>query len=267
MSLSSDFKDRVAVVTGGGSGIGLACARMIAERGGKVAILGIDTQELEQSAAAARADGLELRAYPTDVSSEAEVDVAVTAIVAEMGLPRVLINSAAIHPYGTVETFSPAEWDAVINVNLRGAYMTGHFIVPHMRKAGGGAIVNIASVQGIATQPTVAAYSTSKGGLLALTRAMAVDFAPDGIRANTVCPGLIDAPMTRMAAKRAAGDGDPEALLAIWAAAQPAKRMGQPEEIAEVVAFLASDRASFVTAAEFKVDGGLLAQLGIVLPD
>lgn len=267
MGLETDFKDRVVIVTGGGSGIGLACARMIAERGGTVALFGIEGDALEATAAEAREQGLALHAYQTDVSSEAEVEASVSRVAEGLGLPRVLINSAAIHPYGTVETFSPAEWDAVINVNLRGAYMTGHFVVPLMRKAGGGAIVNIASVQGIATQPTVSAYSTSKGGMLALTRAMAVDFAQDNIRANTVCPGLIDAPMTRMAAKRAAGDGDPEALLAIWAAAQPAKRMGRPEEIAEVVAFLASDRASFVTAAEFKVDGGLLAQLGIVLPD
>jgi len=136
-----------------------------------------------------------------------------------------------------------------------------------MRASGGGAIVNIASVQGIATQNRVAAYSTSKGGLLALTRAMAVDHATDGIRVNAVCPGCIDAPMTRMSAQQTAAPGGEEALLESWGRSQPLGRMGRPEEVAEVVAFLASDRASFCTGAEFRVDGGLLAKLGVVLPE
>jgi NAD(P)-dependent dehydrogenase (short-subunit alcohol dehydrogenase family) len=154
-----------------------------------------------------------------------------------------------------------------MSVNLRGAYLASHFVVPHMRASGGGAIVNIASVQGIATQNRVAAYSTSKGGLLALTRAMAVDHASDGIRVNAVCPGCIDAPMTRMSAAETAAPGGEEALLESWGRSQPLGRMGRPEEVAEVVAFLASDRASFCTGAEFRVDGGLLAKLGVVLPE
>ena len=267
MSYSRDFEGRSALVTGGGRGIGLACARMLAERGARVAILGDDADVLSGAAAQACADRLDIIPIPADVRQEKEVASGVSAVVEHFGTIRILVNNAAIQPYGTVDATPPSTWDSVMSVNLRGAYLASHFVLPHMRASGGGAIVNIASVQGVATQNRVAAYSTSKGGLLALTRAMAVDHASDGIRVNAVCPGCIDAPMTRMSAAETAAPGGEEALLESWGRSQPLGRMGRPEEVAEVVAFLASDRASFCTGAEFRVDGGLLAKLGVVLPE
>jgi NAD(P)-dependent dehydrogenase (short-subunit alcohol dehydrogenase family) len=180
---------------------------MLAERGARVAILGDDADVLSGAAAQACADSLDIIPIPADVRQEKEVSGAVSAVVEHFGTIRILINNAAIQPYGTVDATPPSTWDSVMSVNLRGAYLASHFVLPHMRASGGGAIVNIASVQGIATQNRVAAYSTSKGGLLALTRAMAVDHATDGIRVNAVCPGCIDAPMTRMSAAQTAAPG------------------------------------------------------------
>ena len=183
------------------------------------------------------------------------------------GFLSILVCSAGIQPYGTVETMGTADWDTVIGVNLKGAYLASRFAVPVMRQLGGGSIVLVASVQGTATQQRVAAYTASKGGLLALTRAMAVDHAADGIRVNSVSPGCIDAPMTRYSAAMNAAEDKVDDLIEAWGRMQPLGRVGQPAEVAEAIAFLASDRASFCTGADLKVDGGLLAKLGVTLPE
>lgn len=263
----NDFSEKVAIVTGGGSGIGLAAARMMAERGAKVCILGHDSAQVIGSCELLQKAGLAIFPLVADVADPVQMETAFTQFDS-LGLTlTTLVCSAGIQPYGTVETMSHEQWDQVISVNLRGAFLAGKHAVPRMREGRGGAIVNISSVQGSATQNNVAAYSTSKGGLLALTRAMAIDHAVDNIRVNTVSPGCIDAPMTRFSADETASPGGEQALIDSWGKAQPIGRIGQPEEVAEVIAFLASDRASFCTATEFRVDGGLLAKLGIVLPD
>ena len=193
----------------------LPALRLLAERGARVAILGDDADVLSGAAAQACSDSLDIIPIPADVRQEKEVASAVSAVVEHCGAIRILINNAAIQPYGTVDTTPPSIWDSVMSVNLRGAYLASHFVLRAYCRARRrrSAIVNIASVQGIATQNRVAAYSTSKGGLLALTRAMAVDHASDGIRVNAVCPGCIDAPMTRMSAAETAAPGGEEALL------------------------------------------------------
>ncbi|MDB5837005.1 MAG: Short-chain dehydrogenase [Caballeronia sp.] len=262
----SELTGKGAVVTGGGRGIGLACARLIAERGGSVALLGEDPEVLEQAVTTLRAEGLNVTAIVADVGMEDDVAIAMEQAAAFLGSIDILINNAAIQPYGTVASMKSAEWDNVIRVNLRGTYLACHYALPYMLKEQRGSIINIASVQALANQTRVAAYATSKAGMLALTRSLAVDFGPSGIRANAVCPGCIDAPMTRFAAAQTA-PGREEEILREWGKAQPLGRIGRPEEVAEVVAFLASDRASFCTGAEFKVDGGLMASLGVTLPE
>jgi NAD(P)-dependent dehydrogenase (short-subunit alcohol dehydrogenase family) len=158
-------------------------------------------------------------------------------------------------------------WDQVIDVNLKGVFLASKYAVPEMRKRGGGSIVAISSVQAFASQESVAAYTASKGGINALVRAMALDHAREGITVNTVCPASVDTPMLRWAADLYKGEGTAEDLIALWGRAHPVGRVGRPEEIAEVVAFLAGPNARFITGADIKVDGGVLAKLGIVLPE
>jgi NAD(P)-dependent dehydrogenase (short-subunit alcohol dehydrogenase family) len=262
----SEFDGKGVIVTGGGRGIGLACARLIAQRGGAVAIIGNDVEMLKQARSTLLDDGLDVTIIEADVSKDAQVAGAVAEAEKALGGIDVVINNAAIQPYGTVVTTPPDLWDSVLDVNLRGAYLIAHYALPGMVKRGGGALVNVSSVQGLANQSRVAAYATSKGGLQALTRTIAIDFGRKGIRANTVCPGCIDAPMTWFSARETA-PGNEKEMVDQWGQSQPMGRVGRVEEVAEVVAFLASERASFCTGAEFKVDGGLMASLGVALPD
>ncbi len=179
----------------------------------------------------------------------------------------ILVNSQGIQRYGTVEETDEALWDEVMNVNVKSMYLTARFAIPEMRKRGGGSIVNIGSVQGLATQTRVAAYSTSKAANIGLTRTIAVDYAHEGIRANIVLPASIDTPLLRYAADLFRGDKSEDALIADWGGMHPLGRVGTAAEVAELVAFLAGPRSSFITGAEVKVDGGMMAALGVVLPD
>ncbi|WP_245622404.1 SDR family NAD(P)-dependent oxidoreductase [Devosia epidermidihirudinis] len=267
MSVSDELGGKTAIVTGGASGIGFATARLLAERGALVGILGHDRGAVEHAVTELDGVGRGAIGLVADVADEAAMAAAFEDFERQAGALSVLVCNAGIQPYGTVEGTEPSVWDSVLSVNLRGAYLASHHAVPRMRKAGGGSIVLVASVQGHATQQRVAAYTASKGGLLALSRAMAIDHAEDGIRVNSVSPGCIDAPMTHFSAQMNAAPDKVDALISSWGQMQPLGRVGQPSEVAEVIAFLASDRASFCTGSDFKVDGGLLAKLGVALPD
>jgi NAD(P)-dependent dehydrogenase (short-subunit alcohol dehydrogenase family) len=260
----ADFAGKVALVTGGSKGMGRASAMRLAAGGASVLVLSNDADSLKEVIAEIGPAG---EGFLGDVSRSADVEAAVAAAVKRFGGLDVLACCAGIQRYGTVVDTAEEVWDQVIDVNLKGVFLASKYAVPEMRKRGGGSIVAVSSVQAFASQESVAAYTASKGGINALVRAMALDHAREGITVNTVCPASVDTPMLRWAADLYKGEGTAEDLIALWGRAHPVGRVGRPEEIAEVVAFLAGPNARFITGADIKVDGGVLAKLGIVLPE
>ena len=265
--MTNEFRGKVAVVAGGGAGIGLAAARKLAQEGASVVICSDREDQTTQAAGGLREEGLEVMGMKGDVTSSADMKGLVDFAVDTYGGVDVLVNSAGVQRYGTVADTEESVWDEVLGVNLKGIYLASRYAIPEMRERGGGTIVNVSSVQAIASQRGVAAYTASKGGINALTRAMALDHAHENIRVNAVCPGSVDTPMLRWAADLFKGEDTVEATVEDWGRMHPLGRVARPEEVAEVICFLASPKASFVTGADYKVDGGLLAALGVRLPE
>jgi NAD(P)-dependent dehydrogenase (short-subunit alcohol dehydrogenase family) len=251
------FAGRVALVTGGSLGIGAAVVERFAADGAAVAFCGHDDESVR--AAAARHAGLPVLGLRADVTVAAEMEALAAAAVERFGGLDIVVTSAGIQRYGTVEETTEALWHEVLDVNLTGAFLACRAAIPHLRARGGGAIVAVSSVQAYAAQHRVAAYAVSKAGINALVRSLALDHAADRIRANAVCPGSVDTPMLRWAADLYRGESTVDETVARWGRTHPLGRVARAEEVAEVVAFLAGDRASFVTGAEYRVDGGLLA--------
>jgi NAD(P)-dependent dehydrogenase (short-subunit alcohol dehydrogenase family) len=254
-----DFKDKVIVVTGGSSGIGQACCYEFAARKGSVVIVDRDKEGGEETRRKIAADGGRAEFFGADIGSDVEVQELVKRVLAKTGGIDALVNNAGIQRYGTATTTTPQAWDEVLNINLKGAFLMARYAIPAMINRGGGAIVNTASVQSVTAQRNSLAYVVSKHGLLGLTRCLALDFAKDNIRANCVLPGAIDTPMLRWAASL---DDNPQRVLDACNRLHAVGRMGKAEEVARVIAFLASDDASFVTGAAIAVDGGLLVPTG-----
>lgn len=258
----AEFEGKAALVTGT-SGIGRASAFRLAEAGATVLACGIDAEANRAFETEAAARGLPIRVRQADVSVEADVEAAVADCVQRAGGLDIIVNAAAVHPYGTVLTTDAETFARCLIVNVGSIHLTARHGVPEMAKRGGGAIVNLSSVQGHACQQGVAAYVASKGAIHALTRAMALDHAEAGVRVNSISPGSVRTPILALAARKLGSDLSEEEVFARFGAAHPVGRIGEPEEIAELVAYLASDRAGFVTGADIVIDGGLTAGIAV----
>ena len=253
------MQDRVVIVTGAASGVGEAAARQYVERGARVALADWNGDLVAQTAERLAADGHQGLAVRVDISDDEQVKDMVARVVAEWGRVDALFNNAAIGPSAasrypmTNLIDTPAEtWDDILRINLKGPALVARHVIPHLVNAGGGAIVNNSSINGLVAVHGADAYTASKGGLIALTRAMAAEWGRAGIRVNCLCPGPIDTPMN------APYLGDPE-RVADMTARIPLGRVATPDEIAAFAVFLCSDAASYVNGAIIPVDGGWTA--------
>jgi NAD(P)-dependent dehydrogenase (short-subunit alcohol dehydrogenase family) len=255
-------KDKVVIISGGARGIGEASVRAFAREGYNVALADLDRAAGEQVAESCASLAGRVVVVHADISRTDGARGVVNTTLAAFGAVDVLFNNAGIQPpdsYRTAEDLDEAMWDRVMDVNAKGVFLLCKYAIPQMRKRGGGVIINTASVQGLQSQKLVPAYAASKGAVLSLTRNLALDYAEHNIRVLAVCPGSIDTPMLRATAALVS-PGDPEGVLTEWGRRHPIGRIGRPEEIAEVVLFLASDKASFMTGEYVLVDGGLMAK-------
>ena len=272
MSSTSNFEGeqsgRVALVTGGSSGIGRGAANELARQGASVVVHGLTIDEANLVVQEIRIAGGTAIAAAGPIDDPQTTQSAVALALSEYGQLDVLVTSAGIQRYGTALDTPIEVWDEVFNVNVKGVFLACKAALPEIRKSQAGAIAIIASVQASATQANVAAYTSSKGALLSLARAMAVDEGPFGVRVNSISPGTIDTPMLRNTA-RLLSDGSPagmQALVDNWGSAHALGRTGTIQELGSVISFVTSPRATFMTGDDIRVDGGLLARLAAAAP-
>lgn len=254
------FANKTAVVTGAATGIGAATALAFGAEGAQVVLADINQAALDECVAEIQADGGKAIAVQADVSRSSQIQRMVDAAVEAFGGIDCLVASAGIQTYGTVVSTDEDIWDRTLAINAKGVYLAAKYCIPQMVKGGGGAIVNVASVQGLFSQPNVAAYSASKGAVIAMTRTMALDHAADKIRANSLCPGSVDTPMLRDSAQLFS-PSDPGGAIEDWGGLHALGRVAQPAEMAQVALFLCSEAASFITGAAIVADGGLTIRI------
>jgi len=254
------LESKVALITGGGSGIGRACAEMFAREGARVAVSDISLERAQATTQSVTSQGGEAIAISGDVSVGDDAQNMVSATVEKFGKLDVLVNSAGVSARNAMHKGSSAEevWDKVIDVNLKGTYMVSWHAVPEMAKSGGGSIINLSSIMGLVGYPVGMGggfnpYNPSKGGVLQFTRNLAIDSASKNVRVNCICPGYVETNLTSALTK------DAEALSRLETL-HPIGRLGQPEEIAYAALYLASDESGFVTGTPLVVDGGYTAQ-------
>jgi len=249
----SRLKNKIAVITGAGTGIGRAIALSFTREGAKVALVGRRKDLLKAVAEEAGGSTLVLAG---DVSQRRDIDRILAETAAHFGGVNVLVNNAGILHIGTAEEITEEQWDETFNINVRGLWLLSRSVLPHMRKAGGGCIINVASVLGINGARKRAAYAPSKGAVVLLTKCMAVDYGHENIRVNALCPSFVETDLTAEVIRKAP---DPKAVRAERISVHPLGRLGQPGDMAGLAVFLASDESSWMTGATLPVDGGYLA--------
>lgn len=249
-----EFTDKHVMVTGGVKGMGLAAVEVFLREGAKVSILDIDPAG---EALETKSNGT-IGFFRCNVADAAAVNVSIENAIKKFGDVDVLVNNAGINRYATVTETSEALWDQVMNVNLKSAFLAAKYAIPSMQKKGAGVVINVSSVQAFVSQSQVAAYTTSKTALLGLTRSIAVDYAP-AIRCVAVCPGSINTPMLQNAINESP---NPEEVFRECEEMHLVKKVGDPKEVGEFIAFLASSKASFMTGQAYRIDGGLGVSIG-----
>jgi NAD(P)-dependent dehydrogenase (short-subunit alcohol dehydrogenase family) len=251
------FTDRTAIITGGAGAIAAATARALAAEGAAVTLLDLPTSRGADVAASITAGGGKVVFIPADVKDEDSVRAAVAETERQLGRPTLLVTVAAINLTGAVDELAVESWDMMMAVNVRGVFLPIKHTVPHMKAAGGGAIVNMCSVSAFIGTTGGAPYHTTKGAVFSMSRALSQELAPHRIRVNTVCPGWVNTPFTDA---YIAQSPDPDGLRAYANGLHAMGRMAEPDEVARAVAWLLSDDASFTTGSEVYVDGGFMVK-------
>jgi dihydroanticapsin dehydrogenase len=247
------LEGKVAIITGAATGIGRATALLFAGEGASVVIADVNEDDAQRTVANIEDEGGSARFVQADVSEAEDVQALMKRAAEEMGGIDVIVNNAGAQRSGAVTEFEESEWDLLMRVNPRSCFLGAKYGVPHLRERGGGSIVNVSSLAGLKGGPGMTAYSASKGAIIAFTRALAEELAPDNIRANSVCPGWIDTPFNEPAIEFMGGRAHQEEMVQQTV---PLKRQGTPEEIAPGILYLASDASSYVTGQELVIDGG-----------
>jgi 2-keto-3-deoxy-L-fuconate dehydrogenase len=248
---------KTAIITGAGSGIGLATSLLFAKQGAKVAVVDLQEEAAQEAVRRITAEGGTAAAFRCDVSKAAEVEASFDAVASQLGPVKLLVNNAGIAHVGNIETTTEADFDRVLTVNVKGAFLCAKAAVRHFLQTGGGAIVNMSSIASVIGVPDRLAYSTSKGAIHAMTYSLAVDYMKKNIRVNSIVPARIHTPFVDGFVKKNYPGREEETLQKLHAY-QPIGRMGKPEEVATMALYLCSEEASFITGQAFPVDGGVL---------
>ncbi|MDH7485086.1 MAG: SDR family oxidoreductase [Anaerolineae bacterium] len=248
---------KVAIITGAGAGIGRSTALLFAREGAKVVVADRDPHMGAETVSLIKAGGGEAIFVQVDVSRAADAERMARTAVETYGKLDILVNNAGIYMQANAVETSEEDWDRILDVNLKGVFLCSKYCIPEMIRGGGGSIVNVSSEAGIVGIKNQVAYNVSKGGVIALTRSMAVDFAPYHVRVNCVCPGTTETPLVKAAVERAP---DPAAARRALEQVRPANRLGRPEEIAAGILYLASDESPYATGSILSIDGGYTAQ-------